>query len=122
RKDDPEAYVRTVIVREHINLWRRLSSRERVIGVHAEVARLDPSLAAVEDRDRLWTALTSLPARQRAIVVLRHLYDQSEQQTAEQMRCSVGTVKSQCSRGLQRLRAALSGDATGADREPTDAK
>src|SRR5207248_6672061 len=90
RKDDPEAYVRTVIVREHINLWRRLSSRERVIGVHAEVARLDPSLAAVEDRDRLWTALTSLPARQRAIVVLRHLYDQSEQQTAEQMRCSVG--------------------------------
>jgi DNA-directed RNA polymerase specialized sigma24 family protein len=58
--------------------------------------------------------------RQRAIVVLRHLYDQSEQQTAEQMQCSVGTVKSQCARGLARLRAVLGDDPAPVHKEAAD--
>lgn len=122
RRDDPEAYVRRVIVREHINAWRRIRSREQMNAEPLEAGQPDAALAAVEERDRLWAALLALPVRQRAIVVLRHLYDQSEQQTAEQMRCSVGTVKSQCARGLQRLRVALNEDASRAGWESTDAK
>jgi RNA polymerase sigma factor (sigma-70 family) len=53
---------------------------------------------SLEDRDELWRAVVALPVRQRACVVLRFYEDLSEHQTAEILRCSVGTVKSQTSR------------------------
>jgi RNA polymerase sigma factor (sigma-70 family) len=55
----------------------------------------------------LLAALRALPERQRAAVVLRHWCDLSEAETADAMKCSVGTVKSNASRGLARLRQAL---------------
>jgi RNA polymerase sigma factor (sigma-70 family) len=75
----------------------------------------------VDERGRLWAALMTLPVRQRAVVVLRYLYDQSELQTAEQLQCSVGSVKSQSARGLARLRTVLSEDRTLVPKEPKDA-
>ena len=60
--------------------------------------------AEVEDRADLWTALARLPKRQRAVVVLRYYEDLSEVDTAEIMQCSVGTVKSQASKALAKLR------------------
>ena len=51
--------------------------------------------------------LRALPARQREAVVLRYLVDLSEQETAQAMACTVGTVKSTTARGLDRLRASL---------------
>ncbi|MGI5243313.1 sigma factor-like helix-turn-helix DNA-binding protein [Dactylosporangium sp. CA-139066] len=54
--------------------------------------------------------MRTLPARQRAAVVLRHYEDLSEAQTAEILGCSVGTVKSLTARGLGQLRAALPPD------------
>ena len=62
---------------------------------------------AVDQRDALRRALGRLPGRQRAAVVLRHYMDLSEQQSAEALGCSVGTVKSLTSRGLRSLRAYL---------------
>jgi RNA polymerase sigma factor (sigma-70 family) len=55
----------------------------------------------------LLAALRGLPERQRAAVVLRYWCDLSEADTAAAMECSVGTVKSNASRGLAQLRAAL---------------
>ena len=52
-------------------------------------------------------ALGSLPPKMRAAVVLRHVHDLSVDDTAEALGCSVGTVKSQTSRGLEKLRDAL---------------
>ncbi|MEY9928276.1 RNA polymerase sigma-70 factor (sigma-E family) [Catenulispora sp. GP43] len=62
----------------------------------------------------LRTALAALPPKQRAAVVLRHYCDLSVEQTAEILRCSTGTVKSQTARGLRslRVRLAASGDDT----------
>jgi RNA polymerase sigma factor (sigma-70 family) len=66
----------------------------------------DPSYS-YDDADTVLQALLALPPRQRAVVVLRHYADQTEQQTAHLMGCSVGTVKSQHAKAVARLRGLL---------------
>ena len=61
----------------------------------------------IGDRTRLVVALRTLPPRQRAVVVLRYCEDRSEEETAQILDCAVGTVKSQASKALAKLRAAL---------------
>jgi RNA polymerase sigma factor (sigma-70 family) len=63
----------------------------------------------VTDRAWLWQCLLQLPPRQRVAIVLRYYEDLTEAQTAEAMKCAVGTVKSQVAAGLAKLRA-LVGD------------
>ncbi len=67
---------------------------------------LDPVVAeglATEDRQALMEALATLPPGQRKVVVLRYFLDLSVEETATDLHCSVGTVKSQSSRALPRL-------------------
>ncbi|MBN1094100.1 SigE family RNA polymerase sigma factor [Blastococcus sp. TML/M2B] len=108
RLADPQAaypYVRRVLVTTHAG-WRR---RRRVGEVLTD--RL-PERAASEagpvEPGRAVAALATLPPRMRAVVVLRYHEDLSEAATAAALGCSVGSVKSQASRGLARLRALLS--------------
>ncbi|MER7284090.1 sigma-70 family RNA polymerase sigma factor, partial [Dactylosporangium sp. NPDC000244] len=68
---------------------------------------LADSASTMDDRDLLRRALAALPPRQRAAVVLRFYEDLSEHQAAAVLGCSLGTVKSLTSRGLQRLRRDL---------------
>ena len=112
-----EAYVRTAIVNEQRMAWRRRWRGERPTAELPEVIGSD-AFAHVDQADALQRALASLPVRQRAAVVLRYLDDMSEAQAAEVLQCSVGTVKSQTSRGLSKLRALLS-DADVQEDEPT---
>ncbi len=104
KMDHPEAYVRATMVNQLIGRWRR----RRVIEVLTGVLPERPTTAApgndLESRDELWRALQSLPGQMRAVLVLRYWEDLSEAETAALLRCSVGTVKSQASRGLARLR------------------
>jgi RNA polymerase sigma factor (sigma-70 family) len=58
----------------------------------------------IEQRDHLWDALSRLPERQRACLVLRCYEDLPEREIADLLGCSVGTVKSHTHRGLARLR------------------
>ena len=67
---------------------------------------------SVTQSDWLWAALLDLPVRQRAAVVLRYYEDLTEAQTAEAMGCAVGTVKSQVSAALVKLRERLGDDPT----------
>ena len=64
-------------------------------------------LVGLETRAELLDALARLTPRQRAVLVLRYFNDLTEAQTAEVLGCSPGTVKSNASRGLARLREAL---------------
>lgn len=113
--DQPEAYVRRVIATTFTSLRRRRWwSREVVDGTiddraaPAQTGRdraIPDGTAAVDDRFMLWPALGRLPARQRAVIVLRFFEDLTEAQVATALGIHVGTVKSQTSKALERLRA-----------------
>ncbi|MGY5882555.1 SigE family RNA polymerase sigma factor [Modestobacter lacusdianchii] len=105
RSGEPTAYVRRVLVTTHTSWRRRLSTTEQVVETLPD--RAAPSVP--EDDEELRTALRALPPRMRTAVVLRYYADLSEQQTADAMGCSASTVNTQTARGLQRLRAALTG-------------
>ena len=60
--------------------------------------------------DTMWQLLATLPRRQRAVLVLRYYEDLSEEQIAATLGCAPGTVKSQASKALAKLRAAFDAD------------
>jgi RNA polymerase sigma-70 factor (sigma-E family) len=103
QRDDPEAYVRKIMVNTWSSWWRRRWRGEVPSGQLPESAGPD-SYASVDSRQALRTALTKLPARQRAVVVLRYHQDLSEAQVAELLGVTVGTVKSQAAKALAALR------------------
>jgi RNA polymerase sigma-70 factor, ECF subfamily len=98
-----ERYVRRILVTSVISWRRRGSARERATDrlPDRQVAGLESEVA---DRVVMRQALRSLSPGQRAVLVLRFFEDLSEQQTADLLGCSAGTVKSQTSRGLAALR------------------
>lgn len=61
----------------------------------------------VGEHDALWAAIWTLPVDQRAVIVLRHVEDRSEDETAEILGVRPGTVKSRLARGLATLRERL---------------
>ncbi|MEP7054066.1 MAG: SigE family RNA polymerase sigma factor [Actinomycetota bacterium] len=103
-QDNPEAYARRILVNSTINWRQRLQARETVVPVVPDETSADFTDAHAA-RDEVWQALARLPLRQRAVLVLRYYEDLTEAQTAELLRCSVGTVKSQHAKALERLRS-----------------
>jgi RNA polymerase sigma-70 factor (sigma-E family) len=101
-----EPYARRVLVNTATSWWRRRWHGERPTEVLPERAIPDGHDARLE-RDALWRHVQTLPARQRAVLVLRFYEDLSEAQTAQLLGVSVGTIKSQCSRALSSLRQRL---------------
>jgi RNA polymerase sigma-70 factor (sigma-E family) len=101
-----EPYARRVLVNTSISWWRRRWHGERPTEVLPERAVADKVDEQLE-RDALWRHVQSLPARQRAVLVLRFYEDLSEAQTAAILDISTGTVKSQTSRALTTLRGRL---------------
>lgn len=107
REEDPDGYVRRMVVNEAISAGRRPWGRETpAAGAADQRPASSAEIDRVDDRAALAQALTDLPARQRAVVVLRYVEDLSEVQVADLLGCSVGTVKAHASRGIARLRAA----------------
>lgn len=103
-----DAYVRRIIVRAHLDERRRPWRREKA-GLDG-FDRAAPEAVSLEDSDALLTAMKALPERQRATVVLRYWCELSVEETAQDLGCSTGTVKSQTARAVASLRKALSAD------------
>ena len=103
-KDNPEAYVRKVLARETTTRWRTRRWRETLVEHMPDQGTAEPNLTwSLTLRD----ALLRLPPRQRAVIVLRYYDDLTERETAATLGVSIGTVKSQTSDALARLRHLL---------------
>jgi RNA polymerase sigma-70 factor (sigma-E family) len=102
REGNPDAYLRTVLYRDAVSWWRR---RRREISVaEPPERRARDDGGPVELKVIFAQALARLTPKQRAILVLRYFEDHSEARTAEVMGIAIGTVKSQTSVALRRLR------------------
>lgn len=99
RSGNPDAYVRRVMYHGQISWWR--SRRETPVAEVRGRLELDPP---TDDRLVIRQALMRLPARQRAVIVLRYLEDVTEREAASVLGVSVGTIKSQTSAALRTLR------------------
>lgn len=104
--EDPDRYAVVTLVNcwrsWQRRAWRRLERSTSDLQSYPTTPTTDTAAS-----DELAWLLGELPPRQRAILVLRFYLDYSERQTADALGCSVGTVKSQTSRGLERLRSLM---------------
>jgi RNA polymerase sigma-70 factor (sigma-E family) len=117
RGGEPERYVRRILVNASNDRWRHAARRPERPLRPGDTGLVEADQAdAVAQRDFLMRALAALPPRQRSVLVLRYFNDLPDAEIADALGCSVGTVKSQVSRGLARLRELAESDA-----EPTTA-
>lgn len=113
--EQPEAYVRRILVNSLKDRWRL---GRRIVEVPFDDIWPPPSGSAagqspyrqVELRRSMIAELRRLPTGMRSVLVLRYFEDLTEAAIANALNCSTGTVKSQAARGLARLRAALGPD------------
>jgi RNA polymerase sigma-70 factor (sigma-E family) len=104
RDDRPERYVKAAMANQMRSRWRLRRPDPTSV---TQVAEPEPDTGHGDRhalRDALWRELLRLPPRMRAVVVLRVWEDQSEAETARVLRMSTGSVKSQMSRAMARLR------------------
>ena len=105
--DDVDAYARKSLVNEFRSAWRRPVRRVEQV-VAAVPDRPAPDTPAYDgSRDAVWRIVTTLPPKQRAVIVLRFYEQLTEAEIADLMGISLGTVKSQSSRAIATLRASL---------------
>jgi RNA polymerase sigma-70 factor (sigma-E family) len=107
-RESVDAYVRRIMVNEHHSLWRR-AWRRREHPTDQVPEPTGPLSGPGDSRmdglsDALWQAVQTLPRKARAVLVLRYYEELTEAETADVLGISVGTVKSQTSRALARLR------------------
>jgi RNA polymerase sigma factor (sigma-70 family) len=103
RSDNPEAYLRRIVVNENRNRFRKHRVAERLTDSPPDHGSADAT-RAYDERSALFAALQRLGPRQRAVIVLRYWMGLTEAEAAAALNCSVGTVKSQASRALATLR------------------
>lgn len=101
----PQGLVGTYLRKTAVNVWRNrlrrlaVERRYRPFGTDPPFAQ-----AQIDEREAMWKRVMQLPERQRACLVLRYYEDLSEREVAETLGVSPGTVKSQTSRALDKLR------------------
>jgi RNA polymerase sigma factor (sigma-70 family) len=104
----PERSASSSAESSHYSDRRRPWRRESTSTTRVDLA-LEPGMTP-GDADAIWTAIRSLPAGQRKVVVLRHIWDCSVEETAAELGVSISTVKSQARDALAALRRALTSD------------
>ncbi|MFY1597495.1 SigE family RNA polymerase sigma factor [Micromonospora sp. WMMD737] len=119
RMDSPDAYVRRTLLRVWLDERRRPWRRE---AAWAEVpdAAVPSASDGAADRLTILALLAELPPRRRAVLVLRYFCDLSVEETARELGCTTGTVKSQSARAIEAMRSRLVGVPARAEEARTD--
>jgi RNA polymerase sigma-70 factor (sigma-E family) len=112
RMEHVEAYVRRMLANTLVSGRRRAWTGERPTAELPDSVG-DSSDDPVLDHHLMWPLVCALPARQRAVIVLRYYEDMSEAQIADVLGCAPGTVKSQSSAAIGALRRALAAAGVG---------
>jgi RNA polymerase sigma-70 factor (sigma-E family) len=111
---NPDAYVRRIMVNLANDRWR---SKRHVVEQCLDTVTVPWDYASqadlTESRDFILRAMRALPPRMRTVLVLRYFEELSEAETAAALDCSVGSIKSQTSRGLAKLRAIMTANDLG---------
>jgi RNA polymerase sigma-70 factor (sigma-E family) len=112
RMEYAEAYVRRMLANAMVSSRRRAWIGERPTEELPEETG-DSAEDPVLNRSLFWPLVCALPARQRAVIVLRYYEDLTEAQIADVLGCAPGTVKSQSSAAIGALRRALAASGIG---------
>jgi RNA polymerase sigma-70 factor (sigma-E family) len=103
--DNLDAYVRRSVVNTFLSERRQRWSR--VVLTETLPDRPAATGQPADERLEIRAALRTLPPKQQAVLALRFLCDLPVDEVAELVGCSPGTVKSQTSDGLAKLRRKL---------------
>jgi RNA polymerase sigma-70 factor (sigma-E family) len=106
RRDDPDAYVRRMVVNAHISAWRRTGRLESPVAEVRDATGADPAQQVVE-HDAVWRMCAGLPPQQRAAVVLRFYEDLEYAEVAAVLGIAEPTARSHVHRALTALRRQL---------------
>ena len=109
----PYPYVRRLMVNTLVSSHRRPARRVEVLRAAPPDTPVESGERGVLDREQVWPLVLALPTRQRAVIVLRYYEDLSEQQIADVLGCSAGSVKSQAHDALVALRRGMTSRADG---------
>ena len=113
RADAPYPYVRRLMVNTLVSNRRRPAHRAEVLRASPPDEPVESREQAVLDHQQVWPLVQALPTRQRAVIVLRYYEDLSEQEIADVLGCSTGSVKSQAHDALAALRRGIAATADG---------
>jgi RNA polymerase sigma-70 factor (sigma-E family) len=105
--EQPDAYLRTAVVRQFLSWRRRRASGETPTDPMPERASAVDTATRQATQDEMWRLLATLPRKQRAVLVLRFYEDLPDPEIAEVLGCRPATVRAHASRGLARLRRLL---------------
>lgn len=109
RADDPEAYVKRMVVNAHISWWRRFRRREAPVAEPTRTASSAPDgSAARADAEAVWELCKTLPDRHRAAVVLRFYEGLSYAEIGVLLHCAEATARSYVHRALAALKVTMS--------------
>jgi RNA polymerase sigma-70 factor (sigma-E family) len=115
--DDPDAYVRRMVLNAHTSAWRRFRRKESPVAVVRRDHALDPEAVGLAhlDHERVWAACLALPHDQRVAVVLRFYEQLSYAEIAALTSVAEPTARSRVHRALDRLRTHLDDPTSGSD-------
>lgn len=100
----PLSYCRVAMARLNVDSWRAFRRHEELVERAPEMGRGDDPTARALESATVLRMLALLPRRQRTVMVLRYYADLSEEEIAQAMNISRGTVKSQAAKALATLR------------------
>jgi len=107
RTDNPDVYLRQLVINGSRSWWRRRANRETPGITPLETAALGDLGDEAAARDELWRLISELPQQQRAVIVLRYYEDLDDTTIAQILECTPATVRTHSMRALHKLRGHL---------------